>query len=111
MNTLQPEFDTCIVGKTVGPFAEQLVYSLSGLLKLCDGDREAVADLMRQAFTEHGAEAPVFCDDTLNDGGEDAEPAPPEPVPELPHIITDSRPQIIPPFPGTAMPVVCHVKN
>lgn len=101
MTSLPDKFDKCIIGKTVGPFAEQLVYSLGGLLKLHDGDREATALLMKQAYTEHGAEAPVFADDTLRpDDGE--EPAPP--APEPPRIITDLNPKVIPPFPGTLMP-------
>lgn len=100
MNSLPPDFDTCIVGKTVGPFAEQLVYSLSGLLRLCDGDREEVATMMKKAFTDHGAEAPVFVDDSLNDGGDEAVPVPP---PDEPRIITEDSPKILTPFPGTPM--------
>lgn len=106
MNTLPPDFDTCIIGKTVGPFAEQLVYSLSGLLKLCDGDRDEVATIMKKEFTDHGAEAPVFVDDSLNDDeGEDPEPRPePDPV-----IFTgNDTPKILTPFPGTQVPSLAH---
>jgi hypothetical protein len=95
MTSLPDKFDKCIIGKTVGPFAEQLVYSLGGLLKLHDGDREATALLMKQAYTDHGAEAPVFADDTL-------ELSLPKPV--EPKIITDLTPKVIPPFPGTRIP-------
>jgi hypothetical protein len=50
---------------------------------------------MKQAYTDHGAEAPVFADDTL-------ELSLPKPV--EPKIITDLTPKVIPPFPGTRIP-------
>ena len=106
MNTLPPDLDNCILGKTVGPFAEQLVYSLSGLLKLCNENRDEVATIMKKAFTDHGAEAPVFVDDYLNDDeSEDPQPLPePDPV-----IFTgNDTPKIIPPFPGTEVPSLIH---
>ena len=97
MTSLPDEFDGCIIGRTVGPFVEQIVYSLSGLLKLHDGDRDAVARLMKGAFTEHGADAPVFADDTL-------EPSPAK-RPEPPKILIDTDPKVVLlPFPGTPMP-------
>lgn len=106
MNSLHEDFDDYIIGKTVGPYVEQLVYSLTGLLMHHNGDREAIGLLMKEAFTAHGAEAPVFVDDWLKRGPQNAPDPDPDPTPPPPVIITDNNPKVIPPFPGTRIPTL-----
>ena len=111
VNSLPDEYDAAIVGRTVGPFATQLVYSLTRISQYHEGNTEEVRNLMKQAFVDHGAEAPVFLDDHFTEGDGDVAMLPETPdAPDTPKIITPddapTEPVIIGPFPGTKMPTL-----
>lgn len=101
MNCLSEKFDVCILGRTVSAlFEPQIVYSLSGLLKMHKGDRESVANLMKQAFEDYGAAAPIFVDDEANEGGQTVDCPDPKPAPQPTQEIIE------PPF--TRVPMVLN---
>ena len=113
--SLPEEYDTCILGRSVSPFEgrTRLVYSLSGILHKHDGDRDAVGVLMKEHFTEHTTDAPVFVDDEVQEQPAvvSTPTAKAEPVPapmlfiDAANGTTDDGPKLIQPPPFTRVPV------